>query len=153
MKPHAPPFLLRDLKIEVTHRCTLACIHSLQRCEAQKIASRCVSRIASESSQRRQVWASRPLAFSGGEPLVWRSLDRAVAASARCGMKVTVYTAGNVDHFATTVSTLKAAGLSRCVFSIFGRSAFAHERVTRFPGEFQSDDCVRACSPARRAGA
>jgi radical SAM protein with 4Fe4S-binding SPASM domain len=135
MKLHEPPFILRDLKIEVTYRCPLACIHcssdASQSCEKEMTEENCL-RILKEAIDM----GIKELAFSGGEPLVWSGLEKAVELAYMGDMRITIYTTGNVPDITHKLSLLKQKGLYRCIFSIFGASKDIHERVTRHAGSF-----------------
>jgi radical SAM protein with 4Fe4S-binding SPASM domain len=80
---------------------------------------------------------AKEIAFSGGEPLLWPAVSDAVVAAAKHGLKVTLYTSGNVDGFGQTAADLRSRGASRFIFSIFGADAASHERITRKAGSFE----------------
>jgi radical SAM protein with 4Fe4S-binding SPASM domain len=133
---HQRPFHLRELKIEVTYRCELNCIHcssdarpsnllQMQREDCLRILADAILMGAEE------------VAFSGGEPLTWPHLADAVAAASKGGLKVTVYTAGAVNDFMATASVLFKQGAERFIFSIFGGDTTSHERITRVSGSFK----------------
>ena len=136
MKLHEPPFILRDLKIEVTYRCPLACIHCSSdaglSCEEEMAEEDCF-RILREAIDM----GIEELALSGGEPLVWSGLEKAVELAYKGGMRITIYTTGNVSDVKNKLRRLKQKGLHRCIFSIFGASKNIHERVTRHAGSFE----------------
>lgn len=59
------------------------------------------------------------IAFSGGEPLVWASIVKAVQTASEGGLKVTVYTSGNVSGIEELLRKLKDYGLNKLIFSIY----------------------------------
>jgi radical SAM protein with 4Fe4S-binding SPASM domain len=129
------PFRLRELKIEVTHDCMLRCVHC--------------SSVAGANSGRSVEWPScerilndavamgvKEVAFSGGEPLLWNHIEDAVARASKLGMKVLLYTTGNMPNAQKTLGNLQTAGLSYAIFSLFGMSADQHEKVTAVKGSY-----------------
>lgn len=149
MKLHQPPFRLQEMKIEVTHACPLTCIH----CSSD--ASPSCAREISEDACRRIVneaiaMGVKELTFSGGEPLVWGPIFDVTRHAADNGLSVVVYTSGNVPKIEGAMRSLKAGGVQRCVFSLFGASDKVHERVTRIGGSFRKT--LAAISAARKVG-
>ena len=135
MKYHKPPFKLREFKIELTHRCNLNCLH----CSSDASSSNTLEmgkidcmRILNEAI----TMGVNQIAFSGGEPLLWRGLEEAIVIANDAGLKISVYTSGNVENFSDKLKRLSEFGLKKCVFSIFGKSASLHESVTRVSGSF-----------------
>lgn len=129
------PFTLRELKIEVTHDCMLQCIHC--------------SSCAGINSGRTMKWASceqilddaaamgvKEIAFSGGEPLLWDHILDAGRRASRHGIKVFLYTTGNVPNAQEALSNLSFAGISRVMFSLFDMNADQHEKVTKVKGSY-----------------
>jgi radical SAM protein with 4Fe4S-binding SPASM domain len=126
---HKPPFELKEIKIEVTHDCLLRCVHC--------------SSIAEENTGRSMDWASckkilddaarmgvEKVAFSGGEPLLWKHIKSAVDLASQRGMNVYLYTTGNAPGAEKLLEELRNVGLSRVMFSLFGTDAEQHEAVT-----------------------
>jgi radical SAM protein with 4Fe4S-binding SPASM domain len=135
MKPHKPPFHLKELKIEVTHDCKLKCVHC--------------SSMSTEVSSKTMTWSKcrniideatemgvEKVSFSGGEPLLWSNLCDAVSLSKKNGMQVSVYTTGNTPHALQELERLHAAGLNKIMFSIFSSDEANHEKVTCVKGSF-----------------
>ncbi len=145
MKLHRPPFMLKELKIELTHDCKLQCIHC--------------SSMAVPNSQRTMSWHDceriineaadmgvSQIAFSGGEPLLWKHLKDAVNLSSKHGMKIFLYTTGNVHDAGNKLFTLQARGLEKVMFSIFGTNETDHDTITQIPGSFKKSlDVVQYC--------
>lgn len=135
MEFHRPPFLLREIKLEVTHECPLVCVHCSS--DASPTAPRQMTeadclRIIREAADL----GAREIALSGGEPLTWGPLPRAVAEARTAGMRTSIYTSGTADGAGAKLDAVRSAGAGRIVLSIFGDAADAHERVTRRPGSF-----------------
>ncbi len=146
---HSCPFALQELKIEVTYRCTLNCIH----CSSDSRPSNLIemeqndcTRILAEAA----ILGARQVAFSGGEPLFWRYICEAVSMAARSGFVITIYTSGNTDDFKAKAKHIYQMGAQRFIFSVFGGTATTHERVTRVVGSF--DRTLSAMAYARALG-
>ncbi len=145
---HKPPFLLREFKIEVTHRCSLNCIHcssdATPACDREMTEEDCL-RIIREAAEM----GATEVAFSGGEPLLWPGLDSAVGKASEAGLQVTIYTSGNAANVTKRLRALRPRGVSTAVFSVFASAAEAHERVTRVRGSFgKTTKAVRAAVKA-----
>ena len=97
MKLHRSPFKLREIKIEVTHRCNLYCFHCSSECSPYSNISMnrgdCL-RILNEAIQM----GVQEVAFSGGEPLLWPHLEDAIIVAKEGRMRVSIYTSGNVSN-------------------------------------------------------
>ena len=127
--------LLQDIKIEVTHRCDLNCVH----CSSDSRPSNplvmdkvdCL-RIITEAADM-QV---HELTFSGGEPFLWPHLHDAVREAILHKMNISIYTTGNPSDFEKQASEFKKMGIRRLIFSIFGANPRLHELVTRKRGSF-----------------
>ncbi len=146
---HKPPFRLKELKIEVTHRCPLNCIH----CSSDAMPSNTLEMQQAACLHVLKEAATlgvRSIALSGGEPLVWPGIENAVGAAREADMTVTVYTSGNIDCANARMKGLAAAGVSTMIFSIFAASRATHERVTRVRGSFEKTKA--AIRASRRAG-
>lgn len=136
MRRHNPPFVLKEIKIEVSYRCALSCVHCSSDARPSNALEmsrdQCLQVLAEAGSLGIQ-----DVAFSGGEPLLWPSIMGAVEAAVKHGMNVTLYTSGVVDDFSGKAVALEKIGASRLIFSVFGATAPAHERVTRKSGSFE----------------
>jgi len=145
---HKSPCKLVELKIEVTHRCPLACIHCSSDAtpESTKEMSKqeCLS-ILSEAIEM----GVKEVAFSGGEPLAWAGLDDAIKAAINGGLKVTIYTSGNIPNVNQRMGQLAEASVNRSIFSIFGANDIDHERITRIKGSFAATKHAISCAGMR----
>jgi radical SAM protein with 4Fe4S-binding SPASM domain len=150
VNPERCPFFLRELKIEVTHRCPLACIH----CSSDASPS-CSREMGEESCLRilREAitMGVKEVTFSGGEPLAWwPALLTAVTVAVGGNLRVLIYTSGNVPEPETKLRVLKSLGVEACIFSMFGATASVHELITRAHGSFKST--LEAVSKSTKLG-
>lgn len=133
MKMHKPPFTLKEVKVELTHACLLKCVHCSSLaddlCTRQMTMDQC-RRIITEASSM----GVRDIAFSGGEPLLWRGLSHAVNHASSAGMEVSIYSTGNVDDATAIFDSLKIQGLSRVMFSVYSKTSNIHENITQVEG-------------------
>lgn len=128
-------FTLNELKLEVTHRCSLACIH----CSSDATPSspremppdKCLS-IINDAIEM----GAQDIAFSGGEPLLWTSIGKAIEAAASGNLRVSIYTSGNIEGADIQLRDLRKRGLKRAAFSLYGSDAGLHEYITRISGSF-----------------
>lgn len=135
IKFHEPPFKLAEIKLEVTHRCSLACIHCSSDASSVSTKSMDVDKCIQIISQAAQLGVTS-LSFSGGEPLLWEGIESAAQKSVMHGINTTVYTTGNVNNIDELLGSLKRIGISKCIFSVFSSDEYEHEKVTRIAGSF-----------------
>lgn len=149
MEKYKRPFRLEELKIEVTHQCPLICVHcssdATPSCKREITFEKCLDII-----QQAIAMGTEKIAFSGGEPLVWASIVKAVQTASEGGLKVTVYTSGNVSGIEELLRKLKDYGLNKLIFSIYSPKWQEHERITRIAGSFNRT--ISAISDASRLG-
>lgn len=135
MKLHAPPFRLKEMKIEITHKCGLNCIHCSSFAShfnnATIDTSLCL-RILDEGA----ALGVDKIAFSGGEPLLSPSIDNFVKKAALNKTEVSIYTSGNVNNFNKIIDKLKLLGLTKAIFSLYSQDFTKHEAISRMPGSF-----------------
>lgn len=145
MRMHTAPFLLKELKLEVTHVCHLQCIHCSSLAGAE-----CTRQMKWDDFKRIIDEAHKlnveEITISGGEPLCWQSLPRAVRYIVKLKMKLTLYTTGIAPNAISILGELRVAGLSRVIFSIYGGSRQHHEDVTLTRGSFAGTvNAVKKC--------
>lgn len=135
MKTHAAPFVLKELKLEVTHACPLKCVH----CSSLAGAT-CVRQMSWEECKRILMEAAelqvKEIAISGGEPLLWEHLAQAVSCATEHGIGLSLYTTGIAPKAISKFRALQKAGLSRVIFSVFSRSKERHDAITLVDGSF-----------------
>ncbi|QGP92698.1 Putative mycofactocin radical SAM maturase MftC [Neomoorella glycerini] len=145
----ALPNLLKEIKIEVTHKCPLACIHcssdSSPSCNREMDLNSCLN-IVQEANDM----GVKKIVFSGGEPLIWEGLEKVVQKASQHTNKIIVYTSGNIKDSSTKLYTLKLCGVSKVVFSVFGANSYTHEGITRINGSFNAT--MKAVSAAVNLG-
>lgn len=148
MEFHKPPFRLKEIKVEVTQRCNLQCIHcSSEGTSSHPIAMRFDKAVAilKEAADM----GVTEVAFSGGEPLLWPQLDAAISKASASGMEVLVYTSGNVDDPRPAMAMLAENRTRRVIFSVFGTEDKVHDSITRVDGSLEKtlaavDEAIRA---------
>jgi radical SAM protein with 4Fe4S-binding SPASM domain len=129
-------YKLEEIKLEVTNRCPLACIHCSS--DATPLSSMemqhddCL-RILEEALDM----GVKNITFSGGEPLTWNGLEDAIALASHGGADVSLYSSGNLGYVSEALKQLTDSGMKTCVFSIFGATEKSHERITRTRGSYQ----------------
>lgn len=146
MKIHAAPFILKEIKLEVTHACRLRYVHCSSladvACARQMKWGKC-RQLLKEAAEM-QVGE---IAISGGEPLLWESLPKAVSYAVAHDIEVSLYTTGIAPNAISIFKELKAAGLSRAIFSVYGEKRETHEGVTFVEGSFDATmDSIRNCT-------
>ncbi len=146
---HKPPFVLKELKIEVTYKCDLNCIHCSSDAKPsnplQVSRDDCI-RIISEAIEI----GVKNITFSGGEPLLWPYIFEVVEFTAKHNANTTIYTSGNVAEFQKKANSLHSLGATRFIFSLFGSIPTIHEHVTRISGSF--DNTKSAIHVAQKIG-
>lgn len=130
-----PPFKLKEIKIEVTHDCMLKCVHCSSMAESS--TGRVMDwvtceRILSEAA----AMGVGEVSFSGGEPLLWEKIVNAVELATSLGMRAFIYTTGIAPNAEAIMKQLKAVGLARAMFSIFGEDAGTHDAITLSSGNY-----------------
>jgi len=135
LKKHAPPFELKELKIEVTHDCQLRCVHCSSMAEANSLRTMDWDKCETIIHEAAGIGVVQ-VAFSGGEPLLWEPLKDVVSLANSYGMKIFLYTTGNVPNAEQKLADLMTCGLNRVMFSIFGANQKDHEIVTGVKGSY-----------------
>ena len=148
MTLHKPPFALKEIKLEVTHKCNLTCIHcsseATRSCSREMPVDRAL-RLLDECL----ALGVKEVAFSGGEPLLWHGIYDAVARCSAGGIAPTIYTSGNVDDSHMAMSLLKTNGATRAIFTLFAADEHAHDRITLVAGSFHKTlDAINAAQEA-----
>jgi len=130
------PYKLNEIKIEVTHDCLLHCKHCSSVSEVdtgRSVNWLTCKRIIDDAASL----GATEVAFSGGEPLLWPHIRKAVKQGFKHGMRIFLYTSGNVNDADVMLNILKSLGLNRAMFSIFGANANQHEFVTGVKGRYE----------------
>jgi radical SAM protein with 4Fe4S-binding SPASM domain len=128
-------YLLKELKIEVTHQCPLACVHcssdAFIHSKYSMDISDCLKIIKSASEL-----GVEKIAFSGGEPLLWNNLNKCILNANKLNIKTIVYTCGNIKEFEEIFFKLVDSGLNEIVFSLYDGDPHKHDKITRINGSF-----------------
>jgi len=142
--------ILRDrvplaLMIAVTYRCQCRCVHcSASRLRAAEMPPEALLGIIRQAAAAGVV----KLGLTGGEPLLYGGLDRAVGLAASLGMSVSIDTNGLLLD-ARRAAALKAAGITIMNVSLDSAEARAHDRLRASPGCFEkASAAVRHCTAA-----
>jgi cytosylglucuronate decarboxylase len=86
--------------------------------------------------------------FTGGEPLLHKSIEALIAAGARAGMKMSMITNGQLVP--RMIRRLADAGLTQIIVSIDGASGATHDHFRNTPGLF--DQCIDGLKSAGDLG-
>jgi radical SAM protein with 4Fe4S-binding SPASM domain len=130
MRRHPRPFDLSEIKIEVTYKCDLNCIHCSSDARPSNLLEMTLNdclRILDDAARM----GIRNVDFSGGEPFLWPHINDVADAAVKHNMNVTVYTSGNIREFKQQATRLHDLGVTKMIFSIFGANDITHERITR----------------------
>lgn len=125
-----PEYSLKELKIEVTYRCPLACVHCSSEADEYNTHEMTKDTCLEIIEQAVQMGV-QSVAISGGEPLIWKGLEEAIQLCGRYGIDTTIYTSGNCDSIDAKFKALSEAGLHRAVFSLYSPQKEEHIRITR----------------------
>lgn len=137
MEMYSPPFDLEEIKIELTYKCPLACIHCSS--DASPETQHSIKPELSLSLVKQAIdIGAKEISFSGGEPLVYANIGVLVELAASSGIKVIIYTSGNVSNFRKKIKTLKKNGLNKAIFSLYSPKEWFHENITRAKGSYNS---------------
>lgn len=136
MKDKDTNFKLKEIKLEVTHKCNLNCIHCSSHANKE-----CNSEIPKEDCFRiieeGATLGAEEIAFSGGEPLLWPAIFEAVNLASRKGLNVMIYTSGNAPDFSKQAQQMKDLDVKKCIFSVFAMEPDLHDKITKKAGSFQ----------------
>lgn len=121
---------LQEIKLEVSYRCDLSCIHCSSDANASSLSEMSADECFKLIKEASQMGVTQ-IAFSGGEPLLWPQIVDAVKLATQNHIYVTIYSSGNAPHtIDDLLSELSKAGVQRFVFSLFGSTPETHEAVT-----------------------
>lgn len=144
---------LTEIKIELTQRCPLACVHcstSSHRKQSSCLPVETVVRILNEASEL----GAKKVVFTGGEPLVYEHLAEVVRTASRLGIQPTLYTTGILDNQLTPICNdaadeLVAKGIARFIFSLYSATSDTHEEITRYGTFAPTLSAIRAAVQTR----
>lgn len=127
---------LCEIKLEVTHDCLLECIHCSSNAENYSKRSMDWPTCKKVLNEAIDIGV-KEIVFSGGEALLWKSIEKAVALATKKNIESTLYTTGNVPDFNRIIAVLSDAGLSKVCFSLYGATDRKHEEITRVSKSFE----------------
>lgn len=134
---------LRELKIEITNKCLLNCVHCSTgaTCGLNSFLSRSViEKLVDQAFNL----GCREIFFSGGEPLLHPDLDFFLQVLASKGIHNKLYTTGITNLAPPTpislekLKSLKRHGLSQLAFSLYSAKPAIHDSITSIPGCFKA---------------
>lgn len=127
--PLSNRYTLKEIKLELTYRCLLRCIHcSSEACSdsTAEMSYTDADRIISQAI----AMGVQHIAFSGGDPLLWPNLRRLIHNCTEAELPATVYTSGVVPNSKTIIKNLADSGLHRIIFSLYAATPATHDAVT-----------------------
>ncbi len=127
---------LKELKLELTQQCPLACVHcstDSHRRRMSGLTEETVLTLLREAS----VLGAEKVAFTGGEPLLAPYLPKVIEEAHALGIHSSLYTCGAADLELNPLTVqaaarLGACGLGRFIFSIYSHDAEMHNSITRY---------------------
>jgi radical SAM protein with 4Fe4S-binding SPASM domain len=139
---------MSEIKIEVTHRCQLRCLHC-SSVDDTPLPDMSYDDFRAIVYQMNNAHIEN-LTISGGEPLLWEPLLQAVEYAARPSYrKVTLYTSGYPSLSEEKARALRMLGLARIVFGVHGVDARTYDGITGIAGS--CDVSTESLHAARRA--
>lgn len=131
-------YQLKELKVEVTQKCPLNCLHCSSEANISKTQELTESQVISIIHDAKKLGINE-IIFSGGEPLLWPSLFIAISHCNNLNIPVTLYTSGTpIILNKNLLSQILKANLKKVVISLYGASQEIHENITRVSGSFKS---------------
>lgn len=134
-----------EIKIEVTYKCPLACIHCSSDAHSDNHLHITFEKCQEIIKQAHEMGIEK-ISFSGGEPLVWEGINQAIKFASGFGMRTTIYTCGNIPDYEKTFSSLRSSGLHKAIFSLYSSNRTNHELITRIRGSFDNTiNSIKEC--------
>ncbi|MFC1675919.1 radical SAM protein [Planctomycetota bacterium] len=128
--------LLKEIKLELTYRCNLQCIHCSS--EANLHHAPVMSFEKAEDVMKQAIdMGIKEVSFSGGEPLLWPGLTDIISLCSSATIKTQVYSAGNINNPNAMMKLLKESGISKIIFSAYASNENCHDKITQVEGSFQ----------------
>lgn len=128
---------LNELKIEVTYKCPLACVHCSS--DANETNELCLDKIKCLDIIKEAIELGvKKIAISGGEPLYWEGLNEIIKFTKDKGLSTSIYTSGNSCDYKRIFNELSINGLDKAIFSIYSANKLEHNRITRKEASFDN---------------
>lgn len=135
--------ILNELKIELTNRCLLNCIH----CSTMGYANYKTflpNLVIDNLIDQAHNLSCTKICFSGGEPLLHSGLDYFLKKLYLKGIEAIVYTTGIINLNPPSpisfnkLKAFKMSGLSNLIFSLYASNSFIHDSITQVNGSFET---------------
>lgn len=127
---------LKEIKIEVTRDCPLACIHCSSNAGSGnriQLSREIVLSLIAQAAQMKV----ESIVLSGGEPMVWPWLVDAVTECEHHNLRCSVYTTGiDRNDGGPTIASLADYGMHSAIFSLYSPYKEYHDQVTRKANSF-----------------
>jgi len=135
--------VLTDLKVEVTWRCPLNCLHCSSEGSVnatEQLDLSLLLRLIREFSQS----GGKRISISGGEPLCYESLASVLDTCHKVGLSTTLYSTGlslhngNIHPIDAALVEIIKQNKVRFIISLHGACAETHDKLTGVPGSFEA---------------
>lgn len=130
-----PEYKLKEIKIEVTYKCPLGCVHCSSNAGQENSLTISEDKCHTILADAIELGV-REVAISGGEPLVWDGLTNIIDFVHSNNISTTIYTSGNTSDPEAVFDSLKKSGLDRAIFSLYSANRSEHNRITRKADSF-----------------
>jgi len=126
-------YRLQELKIEVTHRCCLKCLHCSS--EAGDDVTREMTLVdAVRLVQKAKNLGVEALAISGGEPIIWGGIIELLDAVERSELKLALYSSGVGNQTSDVLGRMARIPHARAIFSLYSHRPEVHDHITQCQG-------------------
>ena len=137
-------YRLRELKLEVTHRCCLQCLHCSSEAGPhvfREMALADAMRIVGEANDM----GVATLAISGGEAVMWDGILPLLTGVADSGMKVSLYLSGVGGDTMPVMELMASIPQARLIFSLYSHRSEVHDYITQGHGSHATTlDAIRS---------
>lgn len=134
---------LNELKIEITNKCLLKCVHCSTGAHS-KLSSFISPQIFNDILSQATALGCKKIFLSGGEPLLHPNLDNFLELIKAKGLSSKAYSTG-ITHLSPPsaiskegLKQLQKVGLSQLVFSMYSAKPNKHDSITKTPGSFSA---------------
>jgi radical SAM protein with 4Fe4S-binding SPASM domain len=129
---------LKEIKIELTKKCPLSCIHCSSDASSENTLQLTLDSVLTLINQAAALHV-QSIAFSGGEPLLWPWLKETIKACKSLGLHCSLYSTGinSTNDGTEEIIELSRYGLNKVIFSLYSPDKILHESITRISGSFE----------------
>lgn len=136
MVPNCKNYNLHEIKLELSYKCNLNCIH----CSSEG-SSELVQQISLDKAQQTILSGKNlgvnKVSLSGGEPFLWKGIHSLITFINSNGIFQNIYTSGTTPNFNHTINELKSIkNRVSIIVSIYGSSPSIHDSITGVDGSF-----------------